>query len=378
MTSRIAPQISSISPPPQMTSRNRVPVVAVSLGILGFIAVIAALTITLTKPPPVQPTVPAVAMTVTKAVATKVQWPETTEASGPIAAWQEAIISSELSGQHLTEVCVDVGDQVKKGQVLARFNTDTLGAQQAELQADAVKDESDLQRGLSLQKIGGTSDQQVESYRDTAAVAEAKLNEQNIQLAYATVTAPADGVISSRTATLGATMSTGGELFRLILNNRLEWRGQLNASQMTRVTPGQGINLTLPDGETAAASVRILAPSLDVQSRLVTVYADIVPASHARAGMYASGLIALGIKKVLILPAVSVVLRDGRNYVFKLGDRASVTEVAIQEVTTGIHRGKDVEIITGLQEGDQMVAQGAGFLNDGDRVRVVDQKENNP
>ena len=361
-----------------MTSRNRVPVVAVSLGILGFIAVIAALTITLTKPPPVQPTVPAVAMTVTKAVATKVQWPETTEASGPIAAWQEAIISSELSGQHLTEVCVDVGDQVKKGQVLARFNTDTLGAQQAELQADAVKDESDLQRGLSLQKIGGTSDQQVESYRDTAAVAEAKLNEQNIQLAYATVTAPADGVISSRTATLGATMSTGGELFRLILNNRLEWRGQLNAAQMTRVTPGQGINLTLPDGETAAASVRILAPSLDVQSRLVTVYADIVPASPVRAGMYASGLIALGIKKVLNLPAVSVVLRDGRNYVFKLGDKASVTEVAIQEVTTGIHRGKDVEIITGLQEGDQMVAQGAGFLNDGDRVRVVDQKENNP
>src|SRR5262249_29770232 len=155
--------------------------------------------------------------------------------------------------------------------------------------------------------------------------------------------------------------------------NRLEWRGELTAAQMVNIAVGQRITLVLPDGSESAATVREVAPSLDSQSRLGTVYADIAPGSHARAGMYADGKVALGQTAALVIPAQSVVLRDGRNYVLKLADNSATPKVLRQVVTTGRRQGNDIEIVQGLSQSDRVVAEGAGFLNDNDVVRLAPQ-----
>ncbi len=312
---------------------------------------------------------PAAALTVQTVTTRIATWPQTLQASGAIAAWQEAIIGSEISGQRLVEVNVNVGDKVKKGQVLARFNSDILQAEQAELEATWRQAESDSKRAVGLQDSGALSKQQIENYANQAAIAKARLDAKRLQLRYATVVAPQDGTISARTATLGAIGSPGSELFRLILNNRIEWRGELSAEQLALVKPGQTVTLTLPDASTAQATIRKLSPSLDTQSRLAIAYADIVSGSTAHAGMYASGIVAMDEQPALVVPAVSVVTRDGRSYVFTLGEDSKVTQ---QAVTTGRHQGSDVEIVEGLSEDTRVVTQGAGFLNDGDLVRLVD------
>lgn len=320
----------------------------------------------------------APALTVQVATATKADWPETIEVSGPIAAWQEAIIGSEIAGQRLIELKVNVGDRVKKGDVLARYNTDTLRAEHAELQALWQQAEADRLRAVALDGKGALSRQQVENYINQAAVAKARLDAKNLQIRYATVVAPEDGLISARAATLGAIGTVGGELFRLIVNGRLEWHGELSAEQLPQVKAGQSVALVLPDGTAAQAKIRQLSPSLNPQSRMAIAYADIQPGSRAHAGMYVRGTIAMQARPALVVPAVSVVIRDGHTYAFTVAAAATskegidtVYKVTQQPVTTGRSHDSDVEITAGLNEGARVVMQGAGFLNEGDSVRVV-------
>lgn len=319
-------------------------------------------------PAPGQPTA---ALTVTVAAAAQAQWPATLEASGAIAPWQEAVIGAQVAGLRLAEIRANVGDRVKRGQVLAVFDADLLRADEARLKAAWQQAEANRQRALQLKGSGGISEQDVLQYLTQADVAKAQLQSTQLQLRYAEVVAPDDGVISARSATVGAVSGSGQELFRMIRQNRLEWRGELTAAQLAQVKPGQRIGLALPDGTAATAKVRQSAPGLDAQTRLGIVYADLEAGSAARAGMYAKGNVVLAQSPAITVPAVSVVIRDGRSYVPKLAAGDHGDRVSLQAVTVGRRQGDAVEIVAGIAAGDQVAVQGAGFLNDGDVVRIA-------
>lgn len=315
------------------------------------------------------------ALTVDTAKARMESWPDIIQASGPIAAWQEAIIGAEISGQRLTELLVDVGDVVKKGQLLARFNPDTVRAEEAELKAAYIQASADRKRAMTLKGTGAMSVQQADSLIAQAAIAKARLDVKTLQLRYTEVLAPDDGIISSRTATLGAVGTTGQELFRMIRQNRLEWRGELTASQLAAVEIGQLVDVTLPDGSKAEATIRQISPSLDTQSRMATVFADLKPDSAARAGMYGDARIKRASRQGLVVPSKSVVIRDGYSYVFTLSADKDGTQKAIQQkIIPGREQGGLTEIVGGLSEGSVVAVQGAGFLNDGDIVRIAPDK----
>lgn len=315
------------------------------------------------------------ALTVSEAQVAEAQWSEIIKAAGAVSAWQEAIIGAEISGQRLVAVMADVGDLVKKGQLLAKFNSETLLAEHAELKANWIAAESNQKRALTLKGSGAMSDQAIEDYVNRAAVAKAQMEAKALQLKYADVVAPDDGVISARTATLGAVGSAGDELFRLIRQNRLEWRGELTAAQVGRVTQGQAVSLMLPNGEKAEGSIRQIAPSFSSDTRMTTVFVDITGDNNAQAGMYAEGQIILGEKSSLSVPAKSLVVRDGRNYVFIINDHISGGSIVSQrEVQVGQIKGNEAQILSGISKGERIVLQGAGFLNDGDIVRVATEK----
>ena len=261
------------------------------------------------KVTPAEPPIPA-ALTVSETTVTETEWPEIIKATGSISAWQEAVIGTEVSEQRLVAVLADVGDIVKKGQILARFNSDTLMAEYAELKANWIAAESNQKRALTLKGSGAMSDQTIEDYVNQAAVAKAQMAVKALQLKYADVVAPDDGVISARSATLGAVGSAGDELFRLIRQNRLEWRGELTVGQAARVSQGQPVALTLPNGNKPEGSIRKIAPSFNPETRMITIFVDIKTDSNARAGMYAEGEIMLGRQTAMSVPAKSVVGRS--------------------------------------------------------------------
>ena len=314
---------------------------------------------------------PAAALTVTSARSHQAVWPVTIKASGTIAAWEEASIGTQIGGYQLVDVRVNVGDTVKKGQVLARFDRSLLLADQDQLQASADQAAANRDRALKLKSSGAMSDQDVLQSVTQSKTADAQLAAKRLQLRYADVVAPDDGVISARTATLGAVIPIGQELFRMIRQGRLEWRGELTPAQLSQMAVGQPISLTLPDGSTARASVRQLAPALAAESRLGIVYADLAPDSGARAGMYVDGQIVLQESPALVVPVESVIIRDGRSYVVKVDGATRTPGVTLQPVQVGRRMAREVEVVTGVKLGDQVVVRGAGFLNDGDTVTLA-------
>jgi RND family efflux transporter MFP subunit len=322
------------------------------------------------------------ALTVSVTQATPAEWPLTLSANGNIAAWQEAIIGAEAGGLRLAEVLVNVGDRVRKGQVLARLQSDTVGAEVEQTRAslqEAVATQAEAaanaERARQLQSTGAMSTQQINQFltgeqtaRARVAVLKARLKADRTRLAQTSVQAPDDGSISARLATLGAVVQPGQELFRLIRRDRLEWRAEVPASDLPRVRPGMKATIFSASGSPAPGTIRMVAPTVDAQTRNGLVYVDITQARDAKAGMFARGEIDLGNTKALTLPQAAVQMRDGFHYVFRLADDNTVAQT---KVSVGRRSGERIEILDGIDASQRVVASGVGFLVDGDTVRVV-------
>ncbi len=323
------------------------------------------------------------ALTVTVTQAQRADIVSAISANGNIAAWQEAIVGAEGNGLRLAEVRVNVGDVVQRGQVLATFVADLPNADLAQSRASVAEAEATLaeaganaQRARELQASGALSAQQINQYLTAERTAQARLDAlraaakvQQLRLAQTQVLAPDSGVISARSATVGAVVQPGMEMFRLIRQGRLEWRAEVAASELAQIKPGMVVKVTAAGGGAVAGKVRMVAPTVDATTRNGLVYVDLPMPGTAKAGMFARGEFALGSASALTLPQSAVLLRDGFSYVFKLG---ADSKVAQAKVTVGRRVGERIEITGGLEPGAKVVTSGAGFLADGDVVRVVE------
>jgi RND family efflux transporter MFP subunit len=329
---------------------------------------------------------PKPALTVTTERPAPASLPVSLAANGNVAPWQEAVIGSESGGLRLAEVRVNVGDIVKKGQVLAVFASESVNADvdQAraalqEAQANAAAAQSDAKRARNLESSGALSEQEVVRYLTAertanarVAASKATLAQQQLRMKYTQVVAPDSGVISARSATVGAVVGVGAELFRMIRQGRLEWRAEVTAAELARVRPGTKALVTGASGSELTGTVRMVAPTIDAQTRTALVYVDLpvalTPNAPFKAGMFASGRFQLGASKAMTVPQQAVAVRDGFSYVFRLNPDSHVTQL---KVATGRRLGGRIEINGGLAPDAEVVVSGAGFLNDGDLVRAV-------
>ncbi len=315
-------------------------------------------------------------------------------ANGSIAAWQEAVVGAELAGVRLVRLQADVGQQVASGQILAvlddaQVRQDRAAAQALLAEATAALTETRVQaqearahaeRARQVEGAGAFSEQQLaqikladQAAQARVALAEAKLQSAQAQLALqelrlrnTEIRAPDDGVIVARQAVLGAVVSPGQELFRMIRGGRLEWRAEVIAAELARIRAGQKVTVH-PDGAApVAGTVRRVSPSIDANSRNALVHVDLPSGSTLRAGQFARGEFMVGTRRALTVPQIAVVMRDGFAYVFRIqGDRVAQVKVRI-----GRRSGERIEILDGIRAEDRLVGQGAAFLNDADLVQV--------
>ena len=327
------------------------------------------------------------ALTVTTVQPQRESLPTTLAANGNIMAWQEASVGTEAAGLRLTQVRANVGDRVRAGQVLATLSGDTVQADLAqaraalaEAEATAADAANNAQRARTLQGTGALSASRINEYltaeqtaRARVEAARAQLQAQQVRLRQTTVNAPDSGIISSRTATVGAVVAPGTELFRLIRQGRLEWRAEVTSTELGKLTVGTTALVTAASGARLEGRVRLIGPTVDPQTRSALVYVDLKPlpgmAATARAGMFARGEFDLGAAPALTVPQQAVVVRDGFSYVYRVNPDNRVAQVKVQ---TGRMAGDRVAIVQGLAPDARIVAAGAGFLNDGDLVRVAD------
>jgi HlyD family secretion protein len=148
-------------------------------------------------------------------------------------------------------------------------------------------------------------------------------------------------------------------------------------ADLSRLKPGMEVKLNVNAANTSSApivgKVRMVAPTVDAQTRNGLVYVDLTSPGDARSGMFARGDFDIGEGSGLTLPQTAVQLRDGFNYVLRVGVVSDNTaKVSEAKVTTGRRVGNRIEITSGLDAAARVVASGAGFLADGDTVRVVE------
>jgi HlyD family secretion protein len=324
---------------------------------------------------------PPPAMTVTASELQSVAIARVLSANGTIFPWQEVIIGPEVGGYRVKLVAVEVGDKVKRGQLLVSLADDMLGAEAVSRRANLQQAEATLQnaaaaarRARSLSVSGAMSQADLDKLHseEVAAqarvqVARAELETAELKLRYTRVVAPDDGVVASRMVTPGQIAQTGGEMLRLIRQGRIEWRAEIPEARLRDIHIGQKVQLTLADGERVDGTVRTISPTVASNNRAGLVYVDI-GSPNARPGMYARGAIVLGEGPARMAPLASVVIQDGYSYVFVVSEQNTVQR---RRVETGTLQGPLIEIVSGVEPRERIVNKGAGFLKDGDRVSLV-------
>ena len=332
--------------------------------------------------PAASPGVAPPALTVALAPVLAQPLPRPIFGDGSVVAWQELVVGIEAGGLRILEVPVEEGERVSRGQLIARLD-DALPAAQA-AQAEAAMREaeaalniaqSDLRRSTELARSESVAKQILEQRQSAALQADARLlaararrDEAAARLTQTRILAPTDGTVARRSVLPGAVTIPGQEAIRLIRDSRLELDARVPELELARIRPGQPVRVRHGTRE-IMAEVRILAPVVGSDTRLGIVHIALPAESGLRPGMFAQAEILPADEAGLTVPQEAVVLREGKPFAFVLPPEAD--RVALRALTTGSRRAGSVEVTSGLAEGERVVVTGAGFLSDGDRIRLA-------
>lgn len=319
------------------------------------------------------------------------------QVNGTLVAREEIAISSSVPEQRVAEVKVEEGDSVQAQQLLARLETQGLDAQVRQAQAAwararaavgqqeavTVEAQASFKRIEPLGGSGTVSEQQVDERRaqaDSAAaslrVARAEVDQALAQLAdarhqrsKADIRAPFAGVIAERTARTGA-LSGGDPMFRLIREGVIEFEGDVAETDLVDITPGQTLRVQIAGiSSPMKGTIRRVVPKVDARSRLGRTRIELGYSPLLRVGTYAQATLLLAQRKLdVTLPARALSIIDAnRAWVMRVNDQGII---ARQIVTTGRRSGDLLEITSGLQAGERVVANASAFVREGDVVIV--------
>ncbi|MCU0831115.1 MAG: efflux RND transporter periplasmic adaptor subunit [Rhizobiaceae bacterium] len=340
---------------------------------------------------------------------------ETVTASGSITPREEAQLGADVAGLLVEELFFDVGDVVRKGDVLARLDRSNLELQLAQINAEAAQNEANLAQAQSqvvdadigvkqaqeqydriapLVKSGVASKAQRDNARnalDSAiaraasvrqsvtvvesqkAVLDARRKQTELQLAKTELASPVDGIVMARSATVGQVVSGGGgPLFVIAKDQAFELAAEVSEQELARLSPGMTVKVNLPGrGEPIVGQVRMVSPQVDARSRLGTVKVSLPQDPNLRNGSFARGEFEVARASGVAIPGSAILYRGLEPFVQKVVDGRVVST----PVTLGLRDNNHVQILSGLSEGDEVVSRAGTFVADGDEVTPVREGE---
>lgn len=335
--------------------------------------------------PQIQP--PAEAPLVTVIVPGLTEVTDIVSFTGTINARDELPISLEGEGSRIAAILVEVGDRVRKGQVLARLNPSVIAPQVASLSASLEEARSsaelaaaDFRRGQAVAASGALSAEEIERRRTVAANAQAKVKVASAQLAESRarlgrtdIRAPADGIVLTRAAEVGQTATQGGEpLFRLGRGGDVEMRGQVAEQDLPKLAVNQEARVRVTGAPDAfAGKVRLLGATIDAQNRMGSIRVTLSQDRNLRPGAFARGEVVAGRARHPVLPQTAVLTDLKGNFVLIVDAESRVRR---RDIKVAGMRNAGVVVDSGLTGNEQVVATAAAFLREGEKVRPAGAK----
>jgi membrane fusion protein (multidrug efflux system) len=293
------------------------------------------------------------------------------EANGTLEAENEVELVARTAGP-ITALEAEEGDYVRSGQLLARI--DDREARNQVAVATVNRDEAKLtfERAKNSFDSGLVSQEAYDSAQSALEGAQAQLDAASLQLDYTEIRAPFDAQVVTRHIKLAQYVTQGTALFRISDFTPLLCPVEIPEKDLPRVHVGQSGRIVVeafPD-ETYAARVLRVRPTVDAATGTVTVTLEIDGRNRLRPGMFASVYLQTETHpNALVIPRKALVLDSIGDTVFVLDGDTAVR----REVRLGIREQDSVEVLEGLQEGEEVVVLGQEALSDGTPVEVLDQ-----
>ncbi len=336
---------------------------------------------------------------------------ETVMVSGSLVPRDEILVAPEIEGLRVLELRVDEGDRVKKGDVLATLVQESLDAQVAQSDASLARADAAISKAQSqiveatarlaeadaaferakpLKKSGYLSESTYDTRESAAKTLQAQLVAARDGLKFAEaekgqveaqrreldwrrdntqVTAPADGLISRRTARIGGMASSVAEpMFRIVARGEVELDAEVIETELGKVKVGQKARVSVAGAVEIDGTVRLVSPEVDKTTRLGRVRIFLGDDPRLRIGTFARGTIQTNRSRGISVPSSAVVFDAAGAFVQVVQDG----KVKTSPITTGLISGGRVEVRDGLSDGDVVVTRSGTFLRDGDAVRAVE------
>jgi RND family efflux transporter MFP subunit len=350
----------------------------------------------------------APAVTVSRATEREVV--ESAVVTGTLVPREEVLVAPEVEGLRITDVLVEEGDAVERGQVLARLSRDLLEAQLAQIDASIARAKAGisqaentivqteaaqveatqaLERARTLMRSGNTTEAVLEqrvsaaraaggrlaAARDALAIAQAELRaaeaqrqEVQVRLDHTEIKAPRAGIVARKNARIGATASAAGDpLFRIIADGEIELEGEVTETQLVRIREGAPAQVTIDPGRVVEGRVRNVSPEVNRTTRLGRVRIALPRDPALRVGAFARGTIELARRTGVAVP-VSAVIYDTKGATVQV---VVDNKVQARRVRTGLSADSVIQIEDGVRAGELVVTRAGSFLRDGDTVRPV-------
>jgi RND family efflux transporter MFP subunit len=335
---------------------------------------------------------------------------EAVTVSGSLVPRDEILVAPEVEGFRVLELKVDEGDRVTKGDVLAILVQESLNAQLAqndaslaraeaaisqsqsqivEVTARLAEAEANFERAKPLKNSGylsGTTYDQREAAAKTASAqlkaaqdglrlaeaekqqVEAQRRELNWKRANTSVTAPADGLISRRTARIGGMASGAAEpMFRIVARGEVELDAEVIETELAKMSANQKARVDVAGVGEVDGTVRLVSPEVDKLTRLGRVRIFLGSDPRLRIGSFGRGTVATSQSRGIAVPTSAVIFDTGGAFVQVVRDG----RVESRDIKTGLMARGLVEVRSGVNEGEIVVTRAGTFLRDGDAVRPV-------
>jgi RND family efflux transporter MFP subunit len=296
-----------------------------------------------------------------------------------------ARIEGDLLGVYVRE-----GEQVRAGQLLARFEASEQESGRKSAEADRMAAQSDLanaewtlEQNAQLLKAGAiaqqtfkSSQQAVASARARLAAAEARVRATGNQERDTRVVAPSAAIVSRRRVETGEHVAKGAPLFTLVRNNVLELAAAVPSRQAGTLRVGQVVHF-VADGRHLDGRVARVSPTIDPATRAVTVYIQVSnPGGALKGGTFATGrVVSRTLANVLAVPTAALRQspEDGKPFVYRIDGRT--INVAPVQLGAVDERQGVAQVTDGLQAGERVIVGNVGTLGRGMQVTVAGEEK---
>lgn len=290
----------------------------------------------------------------------------TEDVVGTVRAKLHSVIEAKVSGK-IEKLLVVPGQTVTNGELLAQLDAREIQSQLEQALAVQKQAESDLNRIEPLARQNILSQSELDAAQAKYRIAEAAVTQAATLVSYAKVAAPFDGIITRKYADVGDLATPGKALLEMENPNALRLEADVPEAAIGRLSLGDKLPARISSiSNTLESVVSEISPAADPNSRTFLVKCDLPSSPNLRTGQFGRVAIPIGETSALRVPTSAVIQRGQMELVFVVANGHAQLRI----VKTGKHVGDEVELVSGVDAGEQVVIGGANDLMDGQPVEA--------